>query len=378
MDEPVIIAGFFPPPVTGQGIATERLASLLERTKNVIRVNLRTEEEHLRLNNRGRYLKKVMQYRQAGKRLAQVLSRHPRSQVIWTAISPEVAGHYRDLLTIAPTFQATNKVYGVVHWGRFSKLFNTAATSFTARRLLNRLEALVFLNNDRAAQCAPWVPADKCAVIPNTLDEAVLCAPDEIELKRTDRTSHRPLSVLYLSHMIEEKGYLDLVEALHLANQNGCKVKATFAGQWMSAADQAAFEKKISDYELTEIITHVGAVHDRGAVKKLHLESDIFVLPSYMIEGQPLAIIEAMNAGSPVITTNLGGMTNMLDDGKEGFLVDPRDPEAIGKRICELQDPARWLAQSIASRERYEKDYRAEIVAAQWLDLLQQSSRKAQ
>jgi len=64
---------------------------------------------------------------------------------------------------------------------------------------------------------------------------------------------------------------------------------------------------------------------------------DIFVLPS-LREGLPLAILEAMACGKPVIATNVGGIPEVLKDGENGILVSPKDPEALYRAMNELLD----------------------------------------
>ena len=62
---------------------------------------------------------------------------------------------------------------------------------------------------------------------------------------------------------------------------------------------------------------------------------DIFIIPS-ITEGSPLALLEAMAMGKPIVATNVGGIVEILRDGDTGFLVPSRDPEAIAERIIYL------------------------------------------
>lgn len=61
----------------------------------------------------------------------------------------------------------------------------------------------------------------------------------------------------------------------------------------------------------------------------------MFVLPAYN-EGFPVAIIEAMSAGLPIISTPVGGIPDVIEEGTNGFLVEPGDAEAIADRIVNL------------------------------------------
>lgn len=370
MRKKVIIAGFFPPPITGQGLATERLAGLLAESIDVISLNLRERETTLNLRKSNRFFQKIADYKRTGAQLKGIVEDNPGATVIWTAVSPELLGHFRDLLTIMPAFRAVSRVYGVVHWGRFSKLFRSVLSTYTARKMIQQLAGVVFLNQDRAEDCRPWIPDSKRVVIPNTLDEAVICSDEEVETKQFQFSKQGPLRVLFLSNMIREKGYLDVLEAIRILHNKGIALHATFVGQWMNSEDQQFFEKKVRSSGLEQTISHLGIVQDRNKIKTLHLEAQVFILPSYMIEGQPLTIIEAMNAGSPVIASNNGGIVDMIQDQQEGYLVEPQDTEAIANAIELLTNKEVLLAQSKAARARYLRAYAPEIVLNQWLKLL--------
>lgn len=366
MGSPVVIAGFFPPPITGQGLATQRLADLLEPYYEVYRVNLREGEQELDLRVAGRLVQKIKRYREAGRRLEHALERFPEATVLWTAISPESFGHFRDLTTIVPAFKPSHSVYAVVHWGKFARLFASPITRWTAPGLVRRLDGVVFLNEDRAARCAAWVPDSKRFIVPNTLDEAVLCSNDEAAAKIARRSAAGPLRVLFISNMLREKGYLDVLDALAFLNERDQSVEATFAGQWLDPADRDAFEKRIAAHQLGDAVRHLGPVNDRDQIRALHLEADVFVLPSYLVEGQPLTLIEAFNAGSPVITTRIGGMVDMVEEGQEGYFVPPRAPEAIAGALQQLAHRPTWQRMARAARTRFEQRYSPERVAACW------------
>ena len=370
MPDPLIIAGFFPPPITGQGLATRRLADLLSGSREVIEVNLREGELDVDLRRLGKAKNKIAGYRNAGDRLEKVLKTHPASPVLWTSISPEMLGHARDMTTIAPAFQKDQRVYAVVHWGRFAQLFQSLATRSTARRLMRRLTGVVFLQETLAAECGRWIPDEKRLVIPNSLDPAVICTNAEITAKQARYDGKRPIRLLFLSHMIREKGYSDVLEAVFLLRERQLAVQAIFAGQWLSERDRNEFEHFVETHGLYEVVTHLGPLSDRSQVKAAHLGADVFLLPSYLIEGQPLSIIEAMNAGSPVITANIGGTAGMVEHGREGYLVPPKAPLAIADAIQHLLPVESWRNASQAARQQFLTDYSESTVLQKWLELL--------
>jgi glycosyltransferase involved in cell wall biosynthesis len=62
---------------------------------------------------------------------------------------------------------------------------------------------------------------------------------------------------------------------------------------------------------------------------------DVFALPS-LHEGLPIALVEAMMLGKPAVVTRAGGTPEVIHDGREGYLVESRDPEALANRIVTL------------------------------------------
>ena len=101
--------------------------------------------------------------------------------------------------------------------------------------------------------------------------------------------------------------------------------------------------------------TYHGEVHG-DAKQRLLAQADVFVLPTtYINEGQPIAIIEALTAGLPVIATDWRGIRETLPAEMHSLLVPTRDPEAIAERLVRLADaPLFFEAMSRAARSHAE------------------------
>lgn len=370
--DPVYVVGNFPPPVTGQALATQRLARLLEQRFAVTPVDTSSGAAHVQAEVRFD-ARKVRHYAGLRRRLRDALAEAPEAPVLWANISPAPLGHLRDVLTVLPTFQPGQRVYGVVHWGDFDRVFRHVLTAPTARRLVRRLSGLVFLNAQLAERCAPWVPAAKRFVVPNTLDDAVRCDEAEIAAKQAARQERAALRLLFLSNMIPEKGYLDVLHAARLLHTRGLAFRADFVGGWLSEADQAAFEQFVEVEGLREVVCHHGAIRDRAAIKKLHLEADVFLLPTYYpTEAQPVSIIEALNAGTPVVTTRHAGIPEMVRDGEEAIFVPPRAPEALADALARLAAYDAWRPFSERARQRFLTHFSPATVRRQWEGLLEE------
>lgn len=373
MTRHALVLGRFPPPIDGQTVATDRLASLLEPSAAVTRLSVTPQDvEHVRTDARLR-LDRIRHYLGQRTTIRDTLATHPDATVFWTSISPMPLGHLRDRLVVLPAVHPTQAVYGVVHWGNFDRVFRHRLTAWSARRMVPRLTGLVFLNDRLAERCAPWVPAAKRIVIPNTIDDAVLCTDAEVAAKRDQRlaAAGRPLRLLFLSNMIPAKGYLDVLEAVRLLHARGVPVRADFAGGWMESADEDAFQQRVETYGLAPAVTHHGTVRDRARIKQLYLQADVFLLPTYYpTEAQPLSILEALNAGTPVITTRHAGIPEMVREQQEARFVPPRDPRAIAEAAEACTDADRWHQYAKQARRRFLTTFSPDAVRAQWLRLL--------
>jgi len=121
---------------------------------------------------------------------------------------------------------------------------------------------------------------------------------------------------IFLGHIRTEKGVLELVEA---ANKLGSEYRVDFYG---SVVEESLVEKINSANA-----TYKGLLNPQEVTKTL-AQYDVLVLPSYR-EGYPGVIIEAFSVGLPVVATTLDGIKEIVDDGKSGILVPPKDVDAL-------------------------------------------------
>ncbi len=366
----IIVIGRFPPPPDGQSVATLRLAEQLQAETTIHRVNTMIPAE-------ASHLEKLGHYRQAGKRIGNLLDQHPEALVIWTSISPETAGHLRDVATVFPHLKG-RRVIAVAHWGKFATVFENKATRATARRLLPTLNRVVFTASLLSEACAEWLPVRRRAVIPNTLDAALI--PDTASVAdRIGKGRNEPFRVLFLSNMIREKGWEDVLEAAALLNDEGFVCQWVFAGGWPHTGEQERFESKVRELDLTDHVRHRGPLMDRSQIAHEYLEADLFVLPSWLREAQPLSIMEAMAAGTPCVVADDGGMPGLVganSDDAAGLTVPARDPEAISAAIAKLSHDVTWERAARSARARFESYYAPQVVAHQWIDLIGQVTQE--
>ena len=280
-------------------------------------------------------------------------------------------GHARDRLAVLPHIPADIPILGVSHWGNFDSLFRRSLTRASGRRLVDRVHTFVFNTPGLGAKCQPWIPAHQQTFIPNTVEEQTLCSDAALAAKWANPPQDRPVRLLYLSNMIISKGYLDVLEALILLQQKGIRIEATFAGAWPSDLDRKGAESVLIGNGLTDSVQFLGPVSDRATVKALLLDADALAFPTYYPnEAHPVVIPEALNAGTPIISTHHASIPEMIRDDKEGYLIPKKDPKALAFAIERATSMKNWERLSRQARARFDTVFSPEAVGGMWTELI--------
>lgn len=360
----LIVLGRFPPPIDGQTVITARFLEMLRRDYEVAKIDMSPFSNGTITQRLNRLVSLKNSLREAGAYIENTL-------VLWCSISPNPLGHLRDFLTVYPHLRSVPTI-AVVHHGNFDDLFRNPATLLSGRRIIASLERVVLLEPRLADNVSEWISEQKRATIPNPPD---IDYPQNVEHvnARLDKGPSDPLKILFLSNMIESKGYLDLAKAAVILRGTGLRFHIHFVGSWIEGKDK--FNRLVQDQNLGDLITATGPIADRTLIRDLHLHADVFVLPtSYPTEAQPVSIIEALEAGTPIVTCKQGGIPDMVRDDKEAIFVHSGNPQEIADAIASLTEPGRWRRMAENSRERFVSNFDADIIRRKWATLLQSVS----
>ena len=130
--------------------------------------------------------------------------------------------------------------------------------------------------------------------------------------------------------------------------------------------EYSRYKNLVEKFNLEKIIKVLG---EREDVEALLKQSHIFILPSYD-EGLPIAIIEAMRAGLPIIATKVGGIPEMILNGREGYLINPieDDIEDILNQVLDNKIDLEKL--SYFSRQKYEEQFSLEVMIKKYAEVI--------
>lgn len=139
----------------------------------------------------------------------------------------------------------------------------------------------------------------------------------------------KDLILLHIGRFAPQKNHHLLIEAFAMAVKEYPAMRLWLVGD---GPLRPMVEKLVEEKRLEKKIVFFGI---RDDVPELLAKADVFVLSSDW-EGVPLTILEAMAAGRPVVATAVGGLPELIEDGVTGFLVPPRDPDALAQAILRL------------------------------------------
>lgn len=165
----------------------------------------------------------------------------------------------------------------------------------------------------------------------------------KIEEKRIDQMR----TFLFLGALIRRKGVADLLKATEkIINKGVSNFHLLIAG---SGKEEKQLKEYVAKNKLQDYVDFLGWVaNDQKPI--LFEKADVLVLPSYN-EGLPMAILEAMSYGLPIISTNVGSIAEVVKNEKNGFLINPGDVEALSDAMTELiLKPEVWKKESSESR----------------------------
>ena len=180
-----------------------------------------------------------------------------------------------------------------------------------------------------------------------TVDNAI--AVDAFAPTRPDGT---PPTVLFVGVVCRRKGTLELARAARLLRERGLRDWRLVVVGGPGPTPEPEYAEIVAEFTAAGLADSlVGPEHGEQVRARL-AQADVFVLPSFL-EGQPIAIIEAMAAGVPVVGTAIGAVPDLIRDGIEGRVVEPGDVEALAGALEQLiTDPALRLRMGAAVRER--------------------------
>lgn len=199
---------------------------------------------------------------------------------------------------------------------------------------------------------------EEVEVVPNVTGGLPIAAPAEEE------SPPEPGYLLFVGRLRVRKGVEILLEALRelRAARPGTRLLIAGDGEHREALERKAAELGLLGPGAAVFLGRCGAPR----VRALLGGAAALVVPS-TYEGMPLVVLEAMEAGLPVVASRVSGIPEVVVDGETGWLVPPEDPRRLAAALGEaLGDPAEARRRGEAGRRRVDERFRPAAAAALW------------
>lgn len=163
--------------------------------------------------------------------------------------------------------------------------------------------------------------------------------------------------LVYVGRLSAEKGLPILFDSLTILKQRNIDVELTLLGDGI---DRVFLQDLAKSMQIDDRVVFGGFV-DQATIASTLRASDMFVLPSFA-EGIPVALMEAMAIGIPVIATYVGGVTELVINGETGQVVSPSDPVGFADAIARYVEDANFCTQvSEGAREKVVNEFNIEV-----------------
>jgi len=241
--------------------------------------------------------------------------------------------------------------------------------SFLYRISLKKSECVFFQNNDDKDLFLKknLVTKNQVDILPGSGVNLEYYQPSNLNIVNRNQDE---FVFLLIARLIWDKGIQEYVDAARLIKKSNLKVRFQILG-FLDVDNQTAVLKSDIDIWVQEdVIEYLGSADD---VRDYIHKSDCIVLPSYR-EGTPKTLLEAAAMGKPIITTNVEGCREVVDDGINGYLCNVRDADDLAKKmkIILSMDYKDVVKMGLEGRKKMEIKFDEKIVIDKYMSIVRQ------
>lgn len=199
------------------------------------------------------------------------------------------------------------------------------------------------------------LPAALFRTIPYGIDTALFSREDD---PTHEEHAGKTVVIGTAGRFVESKGHEHLLRAFAKLRSRNQALRLCIAGE---GGLRPHYEAVCRELRIADAVEFAGSVRNMPA---FYRSLDIYAQPSVSAEGLPIAILEAMGAGLPVVATDVAGACEAVRQGREGFLVRPGDIESLTRRLEELVlNPVLRHKLGNTARRRLEAEFAMETMA---------------
>lgn len=352
-----------PPPVHGSSVVGKAIkdSQIINEAFECSYINLGTSRTVDEIGKNpfvkiGRYLSIIIAV------LKQLVTNKPN--LCYLAITAKGPAFYKDsLIALLVKGIGVRMVYHFHNKGVSTHQHKTL-DNFLYRRVFKNAHAIL-LSKYLYSDVEKYFTPERVHYCPNGIPDI------DFKQKKLEKRKNEKVEILFLSNLIESKGVFVLLKACEILKQKGLPFHCTYVGG-EGDVNAHQFQEKTKELGLSDQVVYVGKKY--GTDKEvIFSKADIFAFPTYYeYETFGLVNLEAMQFCLPIVSTYEGGIPDIVEDGKTGFLVQQKDFKALADKLeILIKDPELRIAMGKAGRLKYEKMYTQDIFENNLLNILE-------
>lgn len=345
MKSSILFIMHMPPPIHGAAMMGRYIhdSCVINETFNCHYINLATAKD---LTDIGKIrLQKFTQFYQLLNKIRKEVKRI-RPELVYVTPNAKGGAFYKDFIVIQMLKSMGCKVVVHYHNKGVSLRQDKLIDNLLYRTFFKKLK-VILLAEALYADVKKYVLRKDVFICPNGIPESLTA---EISAVRHNATP----KLLYLSNLLINKGVFTLLDTCKILKDKGYKFTCDFVGGETAEINAERFNQEVAIRGLNTCVCYKGRKY--GIEKEEILKnSDLFILPTYN-ECFPLVLLEAMQHGLPCISTNEGGISDIIIPNETGYIVPKKSAHELANKIeILLKDTSLRLEMGNKGLERYKQ-----------------------
>ncbi len=353
-----------PPPIHGAAMMGKYIqeSELINSSFDCFCINLATAGS---LSDIGHVsLEKLLKYLLLLRYISHVV-KEIRPELVY--ITPNAGGKafFKDFIVVQMLKSMGCKIIAHYHNKGVSAYQSKWIYNFLYKRFFSNLKVILLAEN-LYKDIAKYVKREDVYICPNGIPSS---CKEEMEARRNNVIPH----LLFLSNLLISKGgVIVLLDALKILKEKEYTFVCQFIGGETAEINAVQFFEEVNKRELSDLVTYVGR-KVREEKEAFFRQADIFVFPTYY-ETFGLVNLEAMEYKLPVISTNEGGIPDIVKDGENGLICEKQNPVSLADCIAKLLDDEELrVKMGSAGHEKFCREFTLDKFENRMRDILNQN-----
>ena len=352
-----------PPPIHGAAMMGKYIqeSELINSSFDCFCINLATAGS---LSDIGHVsLEKLLKYLLLLRYISHVV-KEIRPELVY--ITPNAGGKafFKDFIVVQMLKSMECKIIAHYHNKGVSAYQSKWIYNFLYKRFFSNLKVILLAEN-LYKDIAKYVKREDVYICPNGIPSS---CKEEMEARRNNVIPH----LLFLSNLLISKGVIVLLDALKILKEKEYTFVCQFIGGETAEINAVQFFEEVNKRELSDLVTYVGR-KVREEKEAFFRQADIFVFPTYY-ETFGLVNLEAMEYKLPVISTNEGGIPDIVKDGENGLICEKQNPVSLADCIAKLLDDEELrVKMGSAGHEKFCREFTLDKFENRMRDILNQN-----